>query len=55
MPDVVHELAVIDTASEKLAARDISGEEAEQLTDNRYVITPNRGRRRRSERVMRNR
>lgn len=55
MPDEIHELVVIDTASEKLAARDISDEEAEELTDNRHVITPNRGRRRRSARVMRNR
>lgn len=55
MPDEVRELVMIETASEKLAARDISDEEAEQLSDNRYVITPNRGRRRRSASVMRNR
>ncbi len=55
MPDVIRELVISAAAAEKLGVRDISDGEAEQLTDNRYVIAPNRGRRRRSARKMQNR
>jgi hypothetical protein len=55
VPDVVHELVLIVAAIKKLGARGISEREVKQLTDNRYVIAPNRGRRRRSARKMRTR
>ena len=47
MHDVVRELSLNVTAIKKLSARGISRREVEQLTNNRYVIAPNRGRRRR--------
>jgi hypothetical protein len=50
--DAIHEMLVTVAAIEKLAARGISVEEAEQLIDNRYVILRNTGRRRRSHREL---
>ncbi|MGH2797376.1 MAG: hypothetical protein ACRDLO_03320 [Solirubrobacterales bacterium] len=50
--DVIHELLVTRTATEKLGARAISMDEAQQLVDNRYVIVRNTGRRRRNEREL---
>lgn len=46
--DVIHELLATTAAAEKLGARAILIEEAQQLVDNRYVIlrNPGRGRRR---------
>jgi hypothetical protein len=45
--DVIHELLATRAAVEKLGARSISIEEAQQLLDNRYVILRDPGRRRR--------
>jgi uncharacterized DUF497 family protein len=47
--DVIHELLATPVAAEKLGARAISIDEAQQLIDNRYVIVRNAGRRRRRE------
>lgn len=55
MPDVVRELSLTVAAIKKLGARDISKREVEQLTDNRYVIGPNRGRRRHNAHKMQTR
>jgi uncharacterized DUF497 family protein len=44
---VIHELLATPAAVEKLGARSIAIEEAQQLLDNRYVIYRNLGRRRR--------
>ena len=46
MPDIVHELLATRAAIEKLGARAISIDEAEQLLDNRYLILRNLGRQR---------
>lgn len=43
---------MIETAALKLAVREISAAEAEQLTDNRPLIAPNRGRRHRHARRL---
>jgi hypothetical protein len=43
--DVIHELLATTAAVEKLGARAILIEEAQQLLDNRYVIVQNPGRR----------
>ena len=53
--DVIHELLATPAAVEKLGARSIASEEAQQLLDNRYVIYLNPGlrRRRREERARR--
>jgi uncharacterized DUF497 family protein len=40
-PDAVHDLLATDVALDKLGARGISAEEAEQLPRNRYVIVRN--------------
>jgi hypothetical protein len=53
VPDVVRELSLTVAAIKKLGRRGISRREVEQLTDNRYVIGPNRGRRRHSASKMR--
>ena len=45
--DVIHELLATRIAAEKLGARAISIDEAQQLIDNRYVIVRNTGRGRR--------
>jgi hypothetical protein len=45
--DVIHEVLATTPVVEKLGARAISIEEAQQLLDNRYVILRNPGRRRR--------
>jgi hypothetical protein len=45
--DVIHELLATTAGVEKLGARAISIEEAQQVLDNRYVILRNPGRRRR--------
>lgn len=45
--DVIHELLATTAAAEKLGARAILIEEAQQLLDNRYLILRNPGRRRR--------
>jgi uncharacterized DUF497 family protein len=50
--DTIYELRVTVAAIEKLAARGITVQEAEQLIDNRYVILRNTGRRRRSRRKV---
>jgi hypothetical protein len=50
VPDEIRELLISETATEKLGVREISKEEATQLVDNRYVIAPNGGRRRRGAR-----
>jgi len=50
MPNLVHELLVTEAAAEKLGARAITVEEAEQLVDNRYVIVSNRARARPTDR-----
>jgi uncharacterized DUF497 family protein len=50
--DVIHELLVTTAAADKLGARGISIEEAQQLVDSRYVIVPNPGRRRRRRREL---
>lgn len=50
--DIVHELLATTGTAEKLAARAISIDEAQQLIDNRYVIVRNTGRRRRPEREL---
>jgi uncharacterized DUF497 family protein len=47
--DEIHELLVAEEAVEKLGARSISVEEAQQLLDNRYLILRDPGRRRRRE------
>jgi len=47
---VVLELLGTDSAAEKLGARGISVDEAQQLIDNRYEILPNRGRARHGRR-----
>jgi uncharacterized DUF497 family protein len=44
--DVVHELLATRAAADKLGARAISIEEAQQLLDNRYLVVPNPRRRR---------
>ena len=44
--DVIHELLATRAAVEKLGARSISIEEAQQLLDNRYAILRDSGRRR---------
>jgi hypothetical protein len=53
--DVVRELSLTVTAIKKLGTRGISRREVEQLINNRYVIAPNRGRRRRGARRIRTR
>jgi uncharacterized DUF497 family protein len=50
--DVIHELLATRAAVEKLGARAISIEEADQLLDNRYVILKNPGRRRRRGKAL---
>jgi uncharacterized DUF497 family protein len=50
--DVIRELLATRAAMEKLGARAISIEEADQLLDNRYVILKNPGRRRRRGRGL---
>ncbi len=50
--DTIYELRVTVAAIEKLAARGIIVQEAEQLINNRYVILRNTGRRRRSRRKL---
>jgi hypothetical protein len=45
--DVIHELLATTAAVEKLGARTISIEEAQQVLNNRYVILRKPGRRRR--------
>jgi len=55
MAEVIHELSLTVAAIKKLGRRGISRREVEQLTDNRYVIAPNRGRRRHSAYKMRTR
>jgi hypothetical protein len=40
--DAVHQLLASDVALDKLGARGISAEEAEQIPRNRYVTVPNR-------------
>ena len=51
--DVIHELLATQVAVEKLAARSISIEEAQQLIDNRYAIVRNpRQRAMRSRRLV---
>ena len=50
--DVIRELLVTKGAAEKLGARAISIDEAQQLIANRYVIVRNTGRRRRPEREL---
>jgi uncharacterized DUF497 family protein len=47
--DEINELLVAEEAVEKLGARSISVEEAQQLLDNRYLILRDPGRRRRRE------
>jgi uncharacterized DUF497 family protein len=49
----ISELLATDAAAEKLNARGISVEEAQQLVDNRYEILPNRGRARHGRRKLR--
>jgi hypothetical protein len=49
----IHALLITETANEKLGARGISGSEAQQLMDNRYVILRNTGRARRNVRELR--
>lgn len=49
---MIHELLATRVAAEKLGARAISIDEAQQLLDNRYVIARNTGRRRRHEREL---
>jgi hypothetical protein len=49
--DVIHELLATRDAADKLGARAISIDEAQQLIDNRYVILRNPGRGR-SEREL---
>jgi hypothetical protein len=51
--DVIHELLATRIAAEKLGARAISIDEAQQLIDNRYVIVRNTGRREERERARR--
>lgn len=53
--DVIYELRATVAAIEKLAARGISVEEAEELPRNNHVTLRNRGRARRSARKLRNR
>ncbi len=50
--DVIHELLATRIAAEKLGARAISIDEAQQLIDNRYMIVRNTGRGRRQEREL---
>jgi hypothetical protein len=50
--DVIHELLATTAAADKLGARAISIDEAQQLIDNRYVIVRNPGRRRRRAREL---
>lgn len=50
--DAIYELRVTVAAIEKLGARGISVEEAEQLIDNRHAILRNTGRRRRSHQKL---
>jgi hypothetical protein len=54
-PDTIYELRATVAAIEKLAARGISVEEAEELPRNNHVTLRNRGRARRSARKLRNR
>lgn len=50
--EVIHELLATRIAAEKLGARALSIDEAQQLIDNRYVIVRNTGWRRRTEREL---
>jgi hypothetical protein len=50
--DVIHELLATQIAVQKLGARSISIEEAQQLIDNRYVIVRNPRRRGRARRLV---
>lgn len=50
--DVIHELLATRIAAEKLGARAISIDEAQQLIGNRYVIVRNTGRGQRQEREL---
>ncbi len=52
-PVAIHDLLGTETAAEKLDARGISVEEAQQLIDNRYRILPNKGRARHGRRKLR--
>jgi uncharacterized DUF497 family protein len=50
--DTIHQLLATQSAVEKLGARSVSVEEAQQLIENRYVIVRNRrGRRGRARRL----
>jgi len=53
MADAIAELLVTEAALDKLGARGISVEEAQQLVDNRYVILRNAGHGRQSPRQLR--
>lgn len=53
--DVIYELRATLSAIEKLAARGISVDEAEELPRNNHVTLRNRGRARRSARKLRDR
>ncbi len=54
-PVAIHELLDTEVAAEKLGARGISVEEAQQVLDNRYEILPNKGRARHGRRRLRER